>query len=149
MSHAAATIPLPTLTTAFDDSHYETEIQTLLIHATSLEAAGKLMVSTVPQNVRDLEPQEVDAIYQLLQVMHAKGQINLPVEKEAVRSAVYIGKTRESRRIGTSFSEEPCLYLVFPHVNRNDQDIVKILFKHVLGPAFFKACRDYTVPQVP
>jgi hypothetical protein len=149
MSHAAATIPLPTLPTAFDDSRYETEIQTLLIHATSLEAAGKLMVSTLPQNARDLEPQEVDAIYRLLQVMHAKGQINLPVEKEAVRSAVYIGKTRESRRIGTSFSDEPCLYLVFPHVSRNDEHIVKTLFKHVLGPAFFKTYRDYTVPQVP
>jgi hypothetical protein len=148
MSHAAATIPLPTLPTAFDDSRYETEIQTLLIHATSLEAAGKLMVSTVPQNARDLEPQEVDAIHWLLQVMHAKGQINLLVEKEAVRSAVYIGKTRESRRIGTSFSDELCLYLVFPHVSCNDEHIVKTLFKHVLGPAFFKAYRDYTVPQV-
>lgn len=148
MSHASATTRDATLSSAFAASRHETEITTLVFHATSLEVASTLMVSTEPRNTRELKAHEVNAVCQLFSLMHIQGQVTVPVGKEAVSSAIYFGRTRENRLVGSTYSDEPCLYLVFPHIKNSNEFVVRALVKRVLEPAMTQAYRNYDVPQV-
>ncbi|EDU44357.1 predicted protein [Pyrenophora tritici-repentis Pt-1C-BFP] len=67
----------------------------------------------------------------------------------AIRNAIYLGRTRENRENYTPFSEEPCLYLVFPHMTYQKKRPVGILFDNVVAPAFTWALQEYEVPEIP
>jgi len=137
------------MSSAFDISSQETDINMLVFHATSLEAAEKLMLSTEPRRVRDLATAEVSAICGYLDSMYNKAQITMPVTEAAVCKAIYFGRVRESRDTRKPFTEEPCLYLVFPHLE-DDHDVwVAKLLRFVVEPSFKQALLSYDLPQVP
>lgn len=101
------------------------------------------MLSTEPRYVRDFKDHEVNAIHRFFR------SIRVSVSRTAIRSAIYLGRTRENRRVGEVFSDEPCVYLVFPHMKDKCDIYVERLLKLVLIPAFEEALQMYDLPQVP
>jgi hypothetical protein len=137
---------LPTtsdMSSAFDVNSQETDIEKLVFSAKSLEAATNLMLSTEPRYVRVLNDHEVGAIHRFYR------SIKKPVDHTAIRSAICLGRTRENRRIGAPFSDEPCLYLVFPHMKDPRDTHVARLLEFVIIPSFDQALQAYDLPQVP
>jgi len=132
-----------TLSSAFSITSQRVDISTLIFHATSLSAAKTLELSTEPHHVRFLRDGEVSAI---LRFFHA---LDHPLTRPAIQSAVYLGRTRRNRLVGAAFSDEPCLYLVFPHMKDERDEHVQQLLKLVVVPAFEQALEEYQVPQIP
>ena len=120
----------------------------LVFYATSLQAAQRIELSTEPQVVRSLKEREVKAIHNLLCSIQSRRQLNTLPDVSAVQKAVYIGRTRENRHINEPFSDEPCLYLIFPNNGHGSSISADGLLKSVIIPAFSRAYRDYDVPQV-
>jgi hypothetical protein len=143
MSHTRTLHATSTMSLDFDINSQQTDIETLVFSATSLEVARKLMLSTEPRYVRVPKDHEVDAIHRFYQ------SIKQPTNRIAISNAVYIGRTRENRRIGAPFSDEPYLYLVFPHLKeRRDTHVARVL-EWVIIPSFEEALQTYHLPQVP
>jgi len=131
------------MSSVFDVASQQTDIDTLIFNATSLKAARKLMLSTEPRYVRDLKDHEIDAVHRFF------NSIGETLNRTAIRSAIYLGRTRENRRVGAVFSDEPCLYLVFPHMGEKRDINVERLLKLVIVPRLEKALQVYKLPQVP
>jgi hypothetical protein len=137
---------LPTtsdMSSAFDVNSQQTDIETLVFSATSLEAVTKLMLSTEPRYVRVLNDHEVGAIHRFYR------SIKKPVDHTAIRSAIYLGRTRENRRIGAPLSDEPCLYLIFSHMKDRRDTYVARLLEFVIIPNFEGALQAYQLSPVP
>ena len=94
-----------------------TEIKTLIFEVKSLEVVPTLLLSTEPRNARSLKSEEVSAFHHLLLSNDQSGASNTRISKYAVEDAIYIGRARKNRRVGRPFTDEPCLYLVFPHLS--------------------------------
>ena len=138
-------LPSPpiSLSSAFSITSKRADICTLIFHATSLSAAKTLELSTEPHHVRLLRDDEVSALSRFFDAL------GHPLTRSAIQSAVYLGRTRRNRLVGAAFSDEPCLYLVFPHVQDERDEHVQRLLKLVVMPAFEQALEEYQVPQIP
>jgi len=90
-------------------------LQSMIFHATSLEVFHRLLLSMEPPNLRPLRNHEVDTIHQILTPV-AMGQP--PISKVIIHNAVCIGRARANLPMNPAFTDEPCLYLLLPHVNR-------------------------------
>ncbi|KAF2113336.1 hypothetical protein BDV96DRAFT_601506 [Lophiotrema nucula] len=121
------------------DQHVET--QTLAFIATSLEVAPRFFLSTAAWRVRDLTSAEVDIIERLC-VDEPYNHIN----RGSIERAIYIGRTRHSRVVGKVYTDEPCLYLVFPHLRAWEDRTVEWLLELVVLPAFGRAIAEYEPP---
>ena len=145
----SASTSAASLTEAFDIYGQQTEIETLVLHATSLEVARRLILSTTPRYVRALKVHEADAIYHLLRDIKERGGPNTCVDKDSISRSIYLGRVRRNRLRNEKYSDEPCLYLVFPHLPEKHDIFVKMLTEQIIIPSFSKALDEYELPRLP
>lgn len=125
-----------------------TEVQSTVFRATSLEAVPKLLLSIEPRQVQPLAAREVLAISQLLATSTDPGRRPQHVERHAVENAIYIGRARKNRRVDQPYSDEPCLYLIFPYLTQRVDMMAQQLLTLVIIPSFEEALANFQPPQI-
>jgi hypothetical protein len=77
-------------------------------------------------------------------------KIDFHVSTEHVQRAIYFGRVRENRRVGQKFSDEPCLYLILPHMplDMHIEAVTHHLLKNVIIPGFTRAMIEHELPWV-
>ena len=124
-------------------------MQTLIFEVNSLEVVPTLLLSTEPRNVRSLRSEEVSATHQLLSSTDQSEAGDTRNSRSAVVNSIYIGRARKNRRVGRPFTDEPCLYIVFPHLSEGYGLLLRQLQQLVILPSFEKALAEYELPQIP
>ncbi|EFQ93201.1 hypothetical protein PTT_09477 [Pyrenophora teres f. teres 0-1] len=134
--------PPNTLSAAFSIASQSTDISILIFHATSLSAAKTFQLSLDTHRDRPPTTDKVRAI------QHSFYSLGQSIPRAVIESAIYLGRARENRLIYVPFSDEPCLYLVCPHLRDKSIKRVEMLLRKVVMPAFKRALAEYEVPQI-
>ncbi|KAF1960695.1 hypothetical protein CC80DRAFT_580413 [Byssothecium circinans] len=89
--------------------------------------------------------------YALLHSMVESGELSSNVSLAHVQRAIYFGRVRYNRRVDQRFSDEPCLYIVLPHMPTDIEIdfVAERLLEDIIVSSFKEAMNEYKSPSVP
>ncbi|KAF2002334.1 hypothetical protein P154DRAFT_562117 [Amniculicola lignicola CBS 123094] len=128
---------------SFNISLRGADARSMVLVATSLEVAPRLVLSIAPWRVRDLKDSEIEATMRLF---GHNGRYGRPT-REAISRSVYIGRiVQDKRALEKQQDSDTCLYLLFPLLETADDEAVEQFLHSVIIPSFTTALEESGPP---